>query len=163
MSRRPTTAASNGCWSDVAARLPAAAGCPLCETDGGLLVFRNDELRIIQAGDPGFPAFYRVIWNDHVAEFSDLDSAARARCMDAVITVEKVLREQLQPTKVNLATLGNVVPHLHWHVIARFADDSHFPAPVWAAPLRQVDAGREAQLAAACPVINRLIAERMSA
>ena len=42
----------------------------------------------------------------------------------------------LQPAKVNLAALGNMVPHLHWHVIPRFADDSHFPQPVWGARQR---------------------------
>ncbi|MCD8514932.1 MAG: HIT domain-containing protein, partial [Burkholderiaceae bacterium] len=36
------------------------------------------------------------------------------------------------PTKVNLASLGNVVPHLHWHVMARYDWDSRFPAPIWA-------------------------------
>jgi diadenosine tetraphosphate (Ap4A) HIT family hydrolase len=37
----------------------------------------------------------------------------------------------MRPDKVNLASLGNVVPHLHWHVIPRYRDDAHFPAPVW--------------------------------
>ena len=46
--------------------------------------------------------------------------------------VEQALREVMQPLKVNLASLGNLVPHLHWHVIPRYADDAHFPAPVWA-------------------------------
>jgi diadenosine tetraphosphate (Ap4A) HIT family hydrolase len=57
--------------------------------------------------------------------------------MDAVTEIERVLRSLLAPTKVNLAALGNVVPHLHWHVIARFSDDSHFPAPIWAAARRE--------------------------
>jgi diadenosine tetraphosphate (Ap4A) HIT family hydrolase len=87
--------------------------CPLCETDGGLLAFRNTKLRVIQADEAGFPAFYRVVWNRHVAEFSDLSPQEREICMQAVVVVEKTLREQLQPYKINLAALGNVVPHLH--------------------------------------------------
>ena len=94
--------------------------CPLCMTDGGQLVWRGTHLRVIRADEPGFPAFYRVVWNAHVAEFSDLTQAERQHCMDAVTVVEQVLREHLAPTKVNLAALGNMVPHLHWHVIARF-------------------------------------------
>ena len=109
------------------------AGCPLCETDGGLLVFKNDQFRVIQAVEEGFPAFYRVVWNAHVAEFSDLAVDERNICMNAVVAVEEVLREQLKPTKINLAALGNAVAHLHWHVIARFDWDSHFPGSVWAA------------------------------
>jgi diadenosine tetraphosphate (Ap4A) HIT family hydrolase len=141
----------------------AVPACPLCEADGGLLVFRNEDLRIIQADEAGFPAFYRVVWNRHVAEFSDLLAAERDSCMNAVVAVEQVLREQLQPTKINLAALGNMVAHLHWHVIARFEWDSHFPAPVWAAAQRPVDADQVAAVAARCLQINRLIAEKMAA
>ena len=122
--------------------------CLLCDTDGGQLVWRGAKLRVIRADEAGFPAFYRVVWNAHVAEFSGLSSADRQHCMDAVTVVEQALRDHLAPTKINLAALGNMVPHLHWHVIARFDWDSHFPAPVWVAAQRpramlQEDAVRE--------------------
>ena len=83
--------------------------------------------------------------------------------MDVVVSVEKTLREQLQPTKVNLAALGNAVPHLHWHVIARFDWDSHFPGSVWAAPQRVVDAGKLSQLALECEQVNRVLAAKLAA
>ena len=134
----------------------------MCETDGGLLIFRNDQLRVIQAVEVGFPAFYRVVWNAHVAEFSDLSPDECNACMNAVVLIEKTLREQLQPTKINLAALGNAVLHLHWHVIARFEGDSHFPASVWAAPQRAVDAEKLAQLALQCEQVNRLLVAKLS-
>ena len=140
----------------------AESACPLCEADGGLLVFRSESLRIIQAGEAGFPAFYRVVWSRHVAEFSDLPAAERETCMNAVVVVEQVLRRELQPAKINLAALGNLVPHLHWHIIARFDWDSHFPAPVWSAPQRPVDDEQVAVVALRCSEINRLIAENMA-
>ena len=140
----------------------ASPVCPLCEADGGLLVFRNESLRIIQASEVGFPAFYRVVWNRHVAEFSDLSAAERETCMAAVVVVEQMLRSELKPNKINLAALGNMVPHLHWHVIARFGWDSHFPAPVWSAAQRQVDGDRVAAVASQCIDINRRIAETMA-
>lgn len=114
--------------------------CSLCATPGGALVFQREKFRVIRAQEEGFPAFYRVVWSAHVAEFSDLCLADRTLCMAAVNVVELALREHLQPAKINLAALGNVVPHLHWHVIARFDWDSHFPAPVWGQPLRTPDA-----------------------
>lgn len=118
-----------------------AAGCPLCEGEGGLVVARAAQFRVVRVVDGEearrFPAFYRLIWADHVAEFSDLAVTDRHTCMDAVTEIEQVLRALLAPTKVNLASLGNVVPHLHWHVIARFEGDSHFPAPVWAPAQRE--------------------------
>jgi diadenosine tetraphosphate (Ap4A) HIT family hydrolase len=88
--------------------------------------------------DEDFPAFYRIISREHVAEFSQLDSDGRARCLALICAVEFVLLDRLQPTKVNLAALGNVVPHLHWHVVARFDWDSHFPEPIWGARQRTV-------------------------
>ncbi|CDS53794.1 Diadenosine tetraphosphate (Ap4A) hydrolase and other HIT family hydrolases [Polaromonas sp. CG9_12] len=127
-----------------------------------MVVFRNEDLRIIQATEAGFPAFYRVVFNRHVAEFSDLSATERQTCMDAVVKVEQVLRSELQPVKINLAALGNLVPHLHWHVIARFTGDSHFPAPVWAAPLRPLDEAQVAAVAWRCIDINRLIAQAMA-
>ena len=62
---------------------------------------------------------------------TDLAAANRAHLMHVVYAVESALRARLTPTKMNLASLGNATPHLHWHVIPRFADDTHFPQPVW--------------------------------
>ena len=128
--------------------------CPLCAEDGGALVWRGERLRVIRAQEVGFPAFYRVVWNSHVAEFSDLAGADRVRCMEAVTLVEQALRQHLAPTKVNIAALGNMVPHLHWHVIARFDWDSHFPAPVWAAAQRPSPAAQEAAVRALLPALE---------
>ena len=141
----------------------APGACPLCTTDGGLLVFRNPRLRVIQASEAGFPAFYRVIWNPHVAEFSDLSAEDQAYCMSAVVAVEKVLRLQLQPDKINLAALGNVVPHLHWHVIARFGWDSHFPAPVWASAQRLASPDKLLALQASCLALGAMMARDLAA
>ncbi|MBI5275524.1 MAG: HIT family protein [Burkholderiales bacterium] len=118
------------------------AGCPLCEADGGVVIARTPSYRIVRADEPGFPGFYRVVWNDHVREFTDLDGAGRALCMQAVVEVETLIRRHLQPTKVNVASLGNMVAHLHWHVIARYDWDSHFPGAVWAAQQRTTDPAR---------------------
>ncbi|MCV2421674.1 HIT family protein [Paucibacter sp. DJ2R-2] len=124
---------------------------------GVQLLLQRPRYRVVRVLDADFPAFYRVIWQAHVAEFSDLEAADRTACMDAVIAVERALREQLQPRKVNLATLGNVVPHLHWHVIARFDWDSHFPAPIWAAAQRPADGAQLAALAQALPALDEAV------
>ncbi|MFY3385533.1 HIT family protein, partial [Paracidovorax sp. MALMAid1276] len=135
--------------------------CPLCAEDGGALIWRGEHLRVIRANEAGFPAFYRVVWNAHVAEFSDLSAAERAHCMDAVTVVEQALREHLAPTKINVAALGNMVPHLHWHVIARFGWDSHFPSPVWAPAQRPSPAEQEAAVRARLPVLESTLPHRL--
>lgn len=91
---------------------------------------------MVLAPEPQFPGFCRVIWQRHVKEMSDLAPEERQHFMAVVFVLEEVLRELMGPEKMNLASLGNLTPHLHWHVIPRFADDSHFPAPVWAAARR---------------------------
>lgn len=140
-----------------------APACPLCAEDGGALVWRGARLRVIRANEAGFPAFYRVVWNAHVAEFSDLSAEDRVHCMDAVTVVEQALRQHLAPTKVNIAALGNMVPHLHWHVIARFDWDSHFPAPVWAAARREAPAALLAEVVARRAALETAMAARLEA
>ncbi|OBY86111.1 HIT family protein [Delftia sp. JD2] len=143
--------------------MAAPASCLLCATEGGLPVWRGRCLRVIRAQEEGFPAFYRVVWNAHAAEFSDLDAADRQHCMDAVVVVERVLRERLAPAKINLAALGNMVPHLHWHVIARFDWDSHFPGAVWAPAQRPRNGEREAEVAARLPAIDTALVQALDA
>jgi diadenosine tetraphosphate (Ap4A) HIT family hydrolase len=138
-------------------------GCPLCEGPGGVLVFQGPLFRLIRAEEAGFPAFYRVVWNGHVKEFSDLPADQRRLCMEAVTQVEEGLRAHLDPVKVNLATLGNAVAHLHWHVIARFAWDSHFPGSVWAQALREAPADAIAAIEALRPALEKDLASRLAA
>jgi diadenosine tetraphosphate (Ap4A) HIT family hydrolase len=113
-----------------------AHDCVLCRSGGEDVLWRDMHCRVVLVHDPDYPAFCRVIWNAHVREMSDLGIGERKYLMAVVFTVEQALRELLKPDKINLASLGNQVPHLHWHVIPRFADDAHFPDPVWAARRR---------------------------
>lgn len=119
-------------------------GCELCETEGGQLLLSNEWLRVVLVDDADFPGFARVIWNDHVREMTDLDADSQHRMLQTVLAVERAQRAVLAPAKVNLASLGNVTPHLHWHVIPRFADDSHFPQPIWGQRQRTASVHAEA-------------------
>jgi diadenosine tetraphosphate (Ap4A) HIT family hydrolase len=110
----------------------AMTDCPLCRPEKETVLWSDARCRVILVDDPDYAGFCRVIWQQHVKEMTDLSEAERAHFMAVVFTVEQVLRESMHPDKMNLATLGNQVPHLHWHVIPRFADDAHFPDPVWA-------------------------------
>jgi len=110
--------------------------CELCKQSGAEILFRGDKWRIVLIDDIRHPGFCRVIWNAHAKEMTDLSLADRADLMSAIWQVEAAIREVMQPDKINLASLGNMVPHLHWHIIPRYADDAQFPAPVWAEPKR---------------------------
>jgi diadenosine tetraphosphate (Ap4A) HIT family hydrolase len=115
------------------------SGCELCELAAASKVVANDKFSVILANEANYPGFARVVWNEHVREVSDLADADRLLLNEAVFKLEQAVREVMQPLKVNVASLGNVVPHLHWHVIPRYADDAHFPAPVWAQAVRVTD------------------------
>ena len=111
--------------------------CELCTTDGGDILYRDAQLRIVAvtgADGENYRGFCRVIWNRHIKEMTDLLPAERSQFMKAVFKLESVLREQLHPEKMNIASLGNMTPHLHWHVIPRFVNDATFPKPIWATP-----------------------------
>jgi len=138
----------------------ATPACPLCLEAGGTLIWHDADWRVVRVDDAAFPAFYRVIARRHVAEWSQLPPAERNRCMALVCAVEAVLIEQLQPAKINLAALGNMVPHLHWHIIARFTWDSHFPQPVWGAKQREA-AQAEQRLATPLAALDAALARAL--
>ena len=110
--------------------------CELCTLTGGELLWQNALCRIVSVGDLDYPGFCRVILNRHAAEMSDLPSAEQQELMRVVFVVEAVVRDVLKPDKINLASLGNMVPHVHWHVIPRWREDRCFPNPIWAAAQR---------------------------
>jgi len=107
------------------------SSCELCDSAGGELLWQDELCRVVLVEDRDYPGFCRVILNRHVREMTDLDTDARQRLMQVVFAVERALRQLMQPAKINLASLGNMTAHLHWHVIPRFADDKHFPGSVW--------------------------------
>jgi diadenosine tetraphosphate (Ap4A) HIT family hydrolase len=113
------------------------ASCELCEGPGGTLLWQNDLCRVVAVEDADYPGFVRVIANRHVREMTDLTAPERHALMDVVLAAEAAMRETMQPDKMNLASLGNLTPHVHWHVIPRFRDDRHFPGPVWSESKRE--------------------------
>lgn len=137
------------------------AGCELCELSAPTVV-DNDKFAVILVDDANYPGFARVIWKDHVREVSDLADADRLLLNDAVWKLELAVRDVMQPLKVNVASLGNVVPHLHWHVIPRYADDAHFPAPVWAQAQRTTDEAVLVARRARVPQLAEAIARRFA-
>lgn len=135
---------------------PPATPCALCAQAGGEVMWDDGFARVVLVGDADHPGFCRAILNAHEKEMTALSDANRGRLMEVVFAVEQTLREILVPEKINLASFGNVVPHLHWHVIPRFADDPHFPNSIWSAKVRDD--------ARALPAgFNRMLRQRLAA
>ena len=133
--------------------------CPLCDKPGGEVLWQDDFCRVVLVTDtPDYPGFCRVILNHHVKEMTDLAPQDRARLMDMVWKTEQALRSVMHPDKINIASLGNVVPHLHWHVIPRFLRDRHFPNPIWGKARREAVVHPEASIGAS--LRNALLQQR---
>jgi diadenosine tetraphosphate (Ap4A) HIT family hydrolase len=135
--------------------------CELCIQPGGDIVYRHEKYRVVLVDDARYPGFCRVIWNGHAKEMTDLPRSDRSLLMDAVWRVEEAVREVVRPDKVNLASLGNAVPHLHWHVIPRFEADAHFPNPVWAEAKRTPASADLARRSALLPRLRAAIVEHL--
>jgi diadenosine tetraphosphate (Ap4A) HIT family hydrolase len=87
------------------------------------------ELRLMD--DSNYPWLVLVPRVPEARELTDLDAAQRHLLTDEIDRAARLLRDAFQPYKVNVAALGNLVPQLHIHVIARFEHDPAWPAPVW--------------------------------
>lgn len=123
--------------------------CEFCASPGGAVLWQNDLCRVVRVDEPDYPGFCRVILKRHAREMTDLEPAERDGLMRVVYAVEEAVRETMGADKMNLASLGNMTPHVHWHVVPRFVDDRHYPTPIWGAPKRAaaVPAERSARAA----------------
>ena len=110
--------------------------CPLCLPTPHTLLWQDAVCRVVLLNDADYPGYCRVELLAHVKEMTDLGAAERAHIMAAVFATEQALRFVLQADKINLASLGNKTPHLHWHVVPRFMQDKHFPNSHWGEVVR---------------------------
>jgi diadenosine tetraphosphate (Ap4A) HIT family hydrolase len=131
--------------------------CNLCRETGGDVLWSDDLCRVVLVDDARYPGYCRVINQAHVPEMTDLSAEQRRRLMDVTFGVEAAVRSTVRPDKVNLASLGNMTPHLHWHVIPRWRDDPHFPQSIWSAPERPDPAPRAFDKAALRAEILKLL------
>ena len=111
--------------------------CPLCNPSGENIIKQNNLFRVILVDE--IPGFIRIILNKHIAEFSDLSFNDYQKVYAEIYKIEKIMREILDPDKINIASLGNYVPHLHIHIIPRYKNDSWFPDSIWSEKHREYE------------------------
>ncbi len=138
------------------------SGCELCENPGGEVLHQGLQFRVVLVDDALYPGFCRVIWRDHMKEVTDLNELDRMLLMDVLWQVEQVVRELMQPEQVNLASFGNMVPHLHWHLIPRYIDDADFPQPVWGQPQREPSSASLQVRAERLPALRAKMQQRLA-
>ena len=117
--------------------MTAIDSCALCKPCTSPILWQDDFCRVVLLNDTHYPAYCRVELLEHIKEMSDLPPVQRSRMMKVVFAVETAIRETIQPDKINLASLGNKTPHIHWHVVPRFENDKHFPNSHWGGVMRE--------------------------
>jgi diadenosine tetraphosphate (Ap4A) HIT family hydrolase len=100
--------------------------------------------RVLLIDDSTYPWLLLVPRRREVSEITDLSDIERAHLMTEITQVADALKEETGCDKLNIAALGNVVPQLHIHIIARFRSDTAWPRPVWgqSPPLPYAEAER---------------------
>ena len=99
--------------------------------------------RVMLNRDQFFPGYTFVFTRDHVTELFHLDRDVRSHVMEEVTAVASALHDLFTPAKMNYELLGNMVPHIHWHLVPRFREDPLWPRPIWSEPHDEVILSRE--------------------
>lgn len=86
---------------------------------------------LLLMNDARYPWYILVPRREHVREIFELAEADQAQLLHESSRLSRAMAEALTPDKLNIAAIGNVVPQLHVHHVARFAGDAAWPAPVW--------------------------------
>lgn len=137
--------------------------CVLCSPNPGSLIWKGRHFYALDAGSEDFPAFIRIVAQAHVPEVTDLAPEVRRYLWSLLETAEETMRAELSPDKMNWAQFGNMVPHLHWHLTARWRDDGWYPECPWGTRQRAADPEKMKARRAAFVKMLPLLAEKLAA
>ncbi|MDQ1341361.1 MAG: hypothetical protein QG567_2519 [Campylobacterota bacterium] len=98
-------------------------------------IFENN-LIFIEIHESEIP-WLKIFTNRKIKEFSQATKEEKEAILKALDVIEKEMIAFFNPTKINIAQFGNYLPHLHWHIMARFENDSYFPESMWGKKQRE--------------------------
>ncbi len=111
--------------------------CPMCtrwESEADLRIIELKHSYVTLNRDQFFSGYTLLFTKQHVTELFHLDRQTRGEIIEEVNLTAKILADIFKPDKVNYELLGNMVEHMHWHIIPRFKDDPLWPRPIWSEP-----------------------------
>jgi len=108
--------------------------CTRWEEDAALRILETEHACVVLNHDQFFPGYTLLFTREHATELFHLDLEVRQALMEDVCRVAKALFKVFAPAKLNYELLGNMVPHIHWHLVPRFADEPLWPRPIWSEP-----------------------------
>jgi len=98
-------------------------------------MFQNSLIRI-EIEESEIP-WLKIFTQSEYREFSECSMDEKNAIFEALDIIEKEMLSYYKPTKINIASFGNYVPIVHWHIMARFNEDSYFPEPMWGSKQRE--------------------------
>ena len=98
-------------------------------------IFENT-LIFIEIEESEIP-WLKIFTKEPYKEFSDCPKNVKEEILRVLEIIEKEMLSYYKPTKINIASFGNYMPHVHFHIMARFEEDSYFPEPMWGEKQRE--------------------------
>lgn len=99
------------------------------------MIFENDYVKI-EIEESEIP-WLKIFTKEPYKEFSHCDMGTKLEIFKLLDIIEKKMLEYYKPAKINIASFGNYMPHVHFHIMARFEEDSYFPEPMWGKKQRE--------------------------
>jgi diadenosine tetraphosphate (Ap4A) HIT family hydrolase len=93
------------------------------------VVYQNDHIKV-EIEDSVIP-WLKIFSKIKYKEFSECDITTKEQILSSLDIIEKEMLEYFKPEKINIASFGNYVPHVHFHIMSRFKNDPYFPEPMW--------------------------------
>ena len=93
------------------------------------IIYQNSLIKI--EVEPFEIPWLKIITQESIKEFSQCNDKLKTEIFRVLDIIEKEMLSYFKPDKINIASFGNYVPHVHFHIQARFKDDSYFPEPTW--------------------------------
>jgi len=125
----------------------ATVPCPMCrrwEEDADLRIITFEHSYLILNRDQFFPGYCLLFAKQHATELFHLDRVVRQGMIEEVARTAAALAELFQADKINYELLGNMVPHIHWHLVPRMSSDPLWPRPIWSASHPETHLSKEA-------------------
>lgn len=99
------------------------------------IIYKNELIKI--EIEPSEIPWLKIFTNEPIKEFSECNSETKQEIWKYLDLIEKEMISYFKPEKINIASFGNYVPHVHFHIMARFKEDSFFPEPMWGKKQRE--------------------------
>ena len=101
------------------------------------IIYKNENIRI-EVENSEIP-WLKIFTQEPFKEMSEVPAEIKFEIYIILDSIEKEMLSYFNPKKINIASFGNYIPHVHWHIMARFEEDSYFPEPMWGTKQREAN------------------------